>query len=296
MSDGPLDLARTLLFVPGQRESMLEKAPGTGADVIVYDLEEAVPPEEKARARPLVAAAVTAQDAAGRSAFVRVNHVDSGLTRDDLHAVVRPGLAGVLFPKAEAAQELRDLDILLREAETANGVRPGDVAVVTMIESARGVLRCEELALATDRTVALAVGGYDYTADLGVARDREGRALVHIRYVVVQVAVAWGLVPIDTPYADVADEDGLVAETEFVKSIGFRGKLCVHPRQVPLVNRILSPTEEDVAQAHRIIDAFEDGTRRGLGAVSVDGRMVDLPIVERARRLVRTAERIAATR
>jgi citrate lyase subunit beta/citryl-CoA lyase len=163
-----------------------------------------------------------------------------------------------------------------------------------MVESARGVLRCEELAQATDRTAGLAVGGYDYTADLGVPREREGRALLHIRYIVVQVAVAYGLVAIDTPYADVADEEGLASETEFVKAIGFTGKLCVHPRQIETINRMLSPSEEDVAHARRVVDAFDDAMARGLGAVSLDGRMIDRPIAERARRVLRVAERAGA--
>ncbi|HZP55991.1 MAG TPA: CoA ester lyase [Dehalococcoidia bacterium] len=288
-----MEIGRSLLFVPGQREEMVAKAPRSGADALVYDLEEAVPDAEKARAREVVGRAVAATAAEGPPAFVRVNHPESGLARDDVLAAVRPGLAGVLLPKAEAAQQVRDLDVLLREAEMTNGVRPGDVAVVVMIESARGVLRCEELARASDRIVALAAGGYDYAADLGVERDREGRALLHLRYVIVQVAAAYGLVPIDTPYGDVADEAGLEAETEFVKAVGFKAKLCVHPKQAAVVNRILSPSAADVAYARRVIEAFDAGVAQGLGAVSLDGRMIDGPVVARARATVALAARQA---
>lgn len=285
---------RTMLFVPAQRDHMVEKAGSHGADAVVLDLEEAVPPAEKQAARDVVASRLEGLAAAtGAPVYVRVNDVRSGLTRDDLMAVVRAGLAGVLLPKAEAAQDLRDLDVLLREAEMANGVRPGDVAVMPIIESARGVLRCEDIATASDRVAGLAVGAYDYTAGLGVARDRDGRALAHLRYVVVQVAVAYGLVPIDTPYADIEDEAGLTAETELVQAIGFKGKLVVHPRQIPLVNGIFAPAPDDVAQARRVVEAFDEGVSRGLGAVSLDGRMVDGPIAARARQLLAFADEIA---
>jgi len=289
----PLSTLRSFLFVPAQRESMVEKAASLGADALVLDLEEAVPPAEKSAARGVAAAHTGRLAEAGAAVYARVNEVRSGLTRDDLMAAVRPGLAGVLLPKVQAAQDVRDLDVMLREAEMANGVRPGDIAVAPMIESARGVLRCEDIATASDRVTALALGAYDYAADLGVKRDREGVAIYHLRYVVVQVAAAYRLCAIDTPYADIADAEGLAAETRLAKAIGLKAKLAVHPSQLAVINEIFAPSEDDLAQARRVVQAFDDGVASGLGAVSVDGRMVDGPVAARARELLALAEEIS---
>ncbi len=285
-------LLRTLLFVPAQREPMFAKAGGSGADAIVLDLEDAVAPQEKTAARANAQRALASL--AGRGpVFVRVNGVRTGLTRDDLLAVVRGGLAGVVLPKPEAPQDLRDLDVLLREAEMANGVRPGDIAVIPIIESTRGLLRAEEIAVASDRIIALSLGAEDYCAELEVERNVAGTALAHLRYRVVEIATALGLTPIDTPYPDVRDLEGLGAETGFARAVGFKGKYVLHPDQVAPVNALFTPSESDVAAARRIIAAYDDAVEHGAGAISVDGRMVDAPVASRARRLVARAERIA---
>jgi citrate lyase subunit beta/citryl-CoA lyase len=167
------------------------------------------------------------------------------------------------------------------------------VRTIPIIESARGLLRCEDIARASDRLSALSIGGEDYTAELGVRRDSRGAALAHLRYVVVQVAVAYGLIPIDTPYGDTRDEKGLGAEARLAKSIGFKGKYVIHPGQVAAVNRIFTPSRDEVAEARRVVEAAEAGAARGLGSVSLDGRMIDAPVVARARRLLAAAEAIA---
>ncbi|TAK64057.1 MAG: CoA ester lyase [Dehalococcoidia bacterium] len=284
-----MDQLRTLLFVPGNRERMFERAAGARADALILDLEDAVPAAEKRAARKLVRAAAPALAKAGQLVFVRLNGIDSGQTRDDVMAVVRKGLTGVVLPKVEQPQDLRDLDVLLREAETAHRVRPGDVRTIVIVETPRGLLRCEEIARASDRVDALAAGGEDYSAALGVPRSPA--ALAQLRYTVVQVAAAYGKQAIDTPYVDVKDAGGLAAETAFVKSIGFKGKLVIHPGQVAAVNRIFSPNRDEVAEARRIIAAAEAGEAAGRGAVSVDGRMVDAPVVERARGVLELAGR-----
>jgi citrate lyase subunit beta/citryl-CoA lyase len=282
-----MDLFRSLLFVPGNREHMLERARDAGADVIVIDLEDAVPSDEKKTARKFVKSWLPKLAAGGQAVFVRVNGIDTGMTRDDVMAVVRRGLAGVVLPKAQQAQDLRDLDVLLREAEMANKVRPGDVRTIPIIESARGLLRCEDIARASDRIAALAIGGEDYTAELGVPRT--AAALAHVRYTLVQVAVAYALAAIDTPYTDVKDSVGLAKETALVKSIGFKGKFVIHPGQVAAVNRAFTPGRGEIAEARRIVAAAAEAAAAGRGAISVDGRMVDAPVVERARRVLAAA-------
>jgi citrate lyase beta subunit len=175
---------------------------------------------------------------------------------------------------------------LLREAEMANGVRPGDIAVVPLIESARALLRCEQIATATDRVAGIAIGGEDFTLDIGAPRSPE--ALAPLRHTAVLVAAAYDLLSIDTPYPEYRDGSGLAVEAKLARSIGLRAKFAIHPDQVPIINRAFSPSEREVERAQRIIAAADAA---GDGVISVDGRMVDAPIVARARAVVALAKR-----
>jgi citrate lyase subunit beta/citryl-CoA lyase len=287
-------LMRTLLFVPANRENMVERAHGAAADVIVLDMEDSVPPAEKETARSMVQKFLPSLKAAGKTVHVRINHLDTGLTRDDILAVVSKDLDGLAFPKAEGAQHIRDLDVIIREAETRSGVRPGTVLLIPSIESAKGVLRCEEIAQASTRLAGISLGAYDYTADLQVARRPDGRELEYARRVIVHCCVAYGLLALDTPYGDFRDEPGLIEETEYVKSIGFKGKYLIHPAQIEPVNRILQPSQEEIDSARRIVEGFDDAVAKGHASVQVDGRMVDIPVARRARDLLAYAEEIAA--
>jgi citrate lyase subunit beta / citryl-CoA lyase len=288
-----MTLLRTLLFVPANRDSMLAKARTLPADVIVVDLEDAVPPAEKESARNRVRGAVESLKAAGKSVHVRVNHLTTGLTKDDLTAAVVPGLDGILLPKVNGASQVRELDVLLRQQELHSGMRPGAVALFPMIETARGVLRCEEIALASTRIAGLSLGGEDYAADLGIARTPEGRELHHARHVIVHVCAAYRLRALDAIYAYLRDQAGLLADAQSARSIGFSGKYVIHPDQIEPVNRVFSPGLEEVETARKIVSAFEDAQAKGLGTLDVDGRMVDIPVVQRARALLEAAEAIA---
>jgi citrate lyase subunit beta/citryl-CoA lyase len=289
-----VNLYRSLVFVPGIRENMIEKARGFAADVIVLDLEDSVPPAEKDQARLIVRRAIPVLAGLGHTVHVRVNPVDSGLARDDLAAVVCPELSGIGLPKAESAQDIRDIDVLIREQELEHGVKPGALALIPAIESARGVLRCEEICRASTRLAAITLGADDYTADLGVHRTREGRELDYARQVMVVCARATGIVALDTPFADFRDEEGLLRESEWVRSLGLKGKYLIHPSQIEPVNRVFRPAEEEVAYARRVVAAFEEEVARGHAAVQVDGRMVDTPVAKRARALIELAEAIEA--
>ena len=285
-------LYRSLLFVPGAREEMLAKAGGLAADVLCLDLEESVLPEEKARARELVQAAVLRLAEAGRTVHVRVNSIESGLTRDDLAAAVSAGLAGVVLAKTQSAQDVRDVDVLLREQELAHEVKAGTIDLVVAIESARALLRCEEISHASTRLFAIMLGGEDFAFDLGVPRTPEGRELEYARSVIATCARAAGLVALDTPWTAIEEIDGLVADAERAKSAGFGGKYVIHPSHVEPVHRVFSPGEAEVAQARKLLAAWEKAQAQGLGAVQLDGRMVDRPIAERARRVIEQAAAI----
>ena len=289
-----MSLYRSLIFVPGIRENMIEKARAFAADVVVLDLEDSVPPAEKEPARQIVRRAIPKLAGLGHTVHVRVNPVDSGLARDDLAAVVCPELSGIGLPKVESAQDIRDIDVLIREQEMEHGVKPGVLALIPAIESARGVLRCEEICRASTRLAAITLGADDYTADLGVHRTREGRELDYARQVMVVCARAAGILALDTPFADLRDEEGLLQESEWVRSLGLKGKYLIHPSQIEPVNRVFRPTEEEVAYARRVVAAFEEEVARGHAAVQVDGRMVDTPVAKRARALIDLAEAIEA--
>lgn len=289
-----MPMFRSLLFVPGNNERMIERAPAAGADAIVLDLEDAVPDGEKRAARALVRRAAPRIAAAGVPVLVRVNGISSGRTRDDVMAAVSRSLAGVVLPKTESAQDLRDLDVMLREAELKRRVRPGDVRTIALIESAAGVLRCEEIARASDRLLALSAGAEDYVYDIGAPRD--ARALQHMRGVIVQVAAAYHLAPIDTPYPDHRDRAGLEAEAELARAVGFKGKYAIHPAQIAPIHAIFTPSPAEVAYARRVVEAYDAAVAGGIGAVNVDGRMVDAPIAEHARALIGRAEEITRPR
>jgi citrate lyase subunit beta/citryl-CoA lyase len=278
------DIGRSLLFVPGNRPRMIERAQKCGADAIVIDLEDAVPPADKRAARKVARAGVAECAKIDHPVYVRVNDVRSALTRGDLTEIVRPGLTGVVLPKTGKPQDLRDLDVLLREAETRNKVRPGDVSVIPLLETPAAILDCARIATAIDRITAISLGGEDYTASLGVPRTTA--ALAYARGVLVTVASAMGLAAVDTPFPNIKDIAGLREESQLAARIGFRGKYVIHPDQVPVVNEVLMPSEQEIAAARKIVRAA--GTL-DKGATAVDGQMVDAPILARAKAILQRA-------
>jgi citrate lyase subunit beta/citryl-CoA lyase len=283
---------RTLLFVPSHRANMVEKAAGIPADIIVLDLEDAVPPAEKPGARGTLKASVDALKAAGKHVHVRINHLDTGFTGDDLTAAVVPGVDGLLFPKAQGAAQVRELDVMIRQRELHGGVRPGTIALFPMIETARAVLRCEEIAMASSRIAGLAFGGEDYAADLGVPRSQDAHEFEYARRVIIHTAVACGIAPLDGIYPTLHDVAGLVADAAYARSIGMKGKYVIHPDQVEAVNQVFAPTAEELASARRIVDAYAAAMQSGIGVIDVDGQLVDVPVANRARDLLAYAEAI----
>jgi citrate lyase subunit beta/citryl-CoA lyase len=260
--------------------------------VICLDLEDSVPPAEKQAAREGVRASIESLKAAGKSVHVRVNHLETGLTKADLEAAIGGGLDGLLFPKARGAAQIRELDVLIREQEMDKGVRPGTVVLIPMIESARALLRCEEIALASTRIAALALGGEDYAADLGVARTPAANELEYARRVVIHCAAAYGLQALDGIYTTLHDEAGLIADASYARSIGMKGKYVVHPEQVEPVNRVFTPTAQELEAARKIVSAYDEAMSRGIGVIDVDGQMVDVPVANRARDLLAYAQAI----
>ena len=276
-----MPLFRSWLFVPGNQPRMLAKAPSLGADVLLFDLEDSVPLAEKPRARELVAEAIAGLvGQAGPPAYVRVNALQTGLCSEDIAAVARSGLAGVMLPKADSAERVE-------EAE-ASGLAAGRLTLVPIVETALGLVWAFEIASASPRIVAVAFGAEDFALDMGLIRTREASELALARQTVAIAARAAGVGALNMVYPWVDDDPGLVASAEVGRRMGYRSKQVVHPRQVPVVNRLLGYSPDEVAWAERVVAAYAAAEAEGRGAVSLDGNMVDRPVVERARRILET--------
>jgi citrate lyase subunit beta/citryl-CoA lyase len=283
-------ILRSLLFVPGHTARFYEKLGEFRADGVILDLEDAVPPDEKPLARRMVRERLGGPLLAGLSVFVRVNAVATPLFRDDVRGVVAAGLTGIFLPKVETAEQLREANMVLAQSEARVGLGMGTVRLVPILETVRGVLRAEELALAAPRVVALAFGAEDFTLDLGVQRTPEGLETRFPRAMVALAARAAGVLALDTPWSDIADPAGLVRETDEARQLGYGGKQAIHPSQIDPINRAFSPRGDEVDYARRVVDAYEAAVARGTGAIQLDGKLIDVPMVERARRVLAAAE------
>ena len=295
-------LLRSLMFVPGHRPRMVQRALGQGEfppsalDVALLDLEDGVPPDEKDRARAAVASVLAlGSNVQGPARYVRVN-VEPAARDADLAAVLRPGLEGILAPKVNDPNELATLAKDLDEREDAAGIARGTIRLVPSIESARGLLEARAIAACSDRVIALLFGAEDFARDLGLPAEREGEAadLLYARSAVVVAAAAAGRPAIDGIWADVDDVEGLRRDALRARRLGFSGKSLIHPGQIEVVNEVFSPSATEVAYARRVVEAFERAQTKGEGAVALDGKMLDQPIVERARRTLLLHESVSS--
>lgn len=279
---------RSWLFTPANHPRRVEKVLQSGADVAILDLEDAVAPDEKPAAR--IAAAAALAQPRSPLAYVRVNGVETAGCYADLLAVVVPGLDGVVLPKSEEAHELRTLDWLLTQLERERGLPPGRIDVVPLIETAVGLASLETLCTASSRVRRLAFGGADYTADLDLVWTEGEEEFAYARSRLTHCSRAAGLEPpIDTVVVQIRDHDRFRAAARRGRQLGFQGKLCIHPDQVPLANEAFAPTPAEVAQARRIVAAFAAAEAQGLASIQVDGSFVDPPVVEKARRVLALA-------
>lgn len=292
---------RSLMFVPGHRERMVQRALGledfghSDLDVALLDLEDGVPPGSKDEARRLIAGVLDRARPAGTSPlrFVRIRRALSDDGTADLDAIVRPGLDGIMAPKVARADEIEWLAGELDERERSAGIPQGTIRVIPSIETAAALLEAPRIAGASERVLGLAFGSEDFALDLGLPTKREGEAadLLYARSAIVVAAVSAGKVAFDGIWPDIEDATGFRADALRARRLGFTGKTLIHPSQVPVVNETFSPTVEEVAEAGRVVRAFDEALGRGHAAVALDGRMLDAPVVDRARRVLRTHQR-----
>ena len=289
-----MELLRSLVFVPGNRANMLERALGFGADVVMVDLEDSVPPGEKAAACEMAPEWVPRLAAAGRRVMVRVNSLDTGLTSQELDTVVCPELAGISVGKGDTAWDLQQVDQLLGPLESRAGIPRGTIKLVPWIETAMAIVHVYEMARASQRIVGVAFGAEDYTNDMGVIRTDFGEECYYARSAVAVAARAARVAALDGPFVGFRDPDGLRTDAGTARQIGFTGKFAIHPAQIDIINETFSPHPDDVEYARTVVAAWEEAESAGRGSLSIDGRMVDVPVVKRAQNLLALVEAIAA--
>lgn len=287
---------RTFLFTPGNHPRKVEKSCSLATDAIIIDLEDAVAVAEKVATRGPVRAALD-QPRRGK-AYVRVNPFDSDFCYADIKAVVCARLDGIVLPKVETPDQLVAVDWLLSALESELGLSPNCIDVIPIVETAVGIANLHLLpgpAGVTGRVKRLAFGAGDYTLDTGMTWSHDEGELYEVRSQLVRASRAANLeAPLDTVWVDIKDDEGFLASCRRVKAMGFQGKMCIYPPQVEQANRVFTPSSEEIAEARNVVAAFDDAEASGSASIQIDGRFVDYPIVEKARRIIAIADAIEA--
>jgi len=259
---------------------------------VILDLEDAVATAEKKATRATIAAALTRPRTG--LLYVRVNAVDTEFCYGDLSAIIRPGLDGIILPKVESAAGLATVDWLLAQLEREHSLAVGAIDLIPIIETARGLARIESILAAGTRAKRVAFGAGDFTLDVNMIWSRGEAELTHARAQIVTASRSAQIEPpLDTVWVDLSDSDGLEASARTALGFGFQGKMCIHPDQVPVVNRVFTPTETEIAFAERVVAAFAKAETEGVASIQLDGKFIDYPIVYRAQKIL---EKVAAIR
>lgn len=285
-----MKLRRSMLFVPGSNAAMLSNSFIYKPDSIMFDLEDAVALKEKDSARLLVAHALQHPLYQEIETVVRVNPLDSEFGLLDLNAVVRAGVDVVRMPKTETAQDVVDMDNAITDIEKACGREVGSTKMLAAIESPLGITQANQIATASKRLIGIALGAEDYVRNLKTERSQEGIELLFARCSILQAARAAGIQAFDTVYSNANNEEGFLKEAALIKQLGFDGKSLINPRQIELLHNLFAPTQKDVDQAKRIIEAAEEAEKQGSGVVSLNGKMIDAPIIDRAKLVLERAK------
>ena len=282
-------LRRSMLYVPGNNPGMVKDAGIYGADCVLFDLEDSVALAEKDAARFLIAEALAGVDYTGSEIYVRINDPNTALGREDLAAIVPLGKAVIRLPKTETAADIVNCAAEMTRIEKQSGLPEGSTQMMAAVESALGVLNAREIAAASPRMVAIAIGAEDYTADMKTSRSKEGTELYFARNMVLLAARAAGIDAIDTVFSDINDEEGFAAEVRLIKQLGYDGKSIINPRQIGPLHSIYAPTDKEILNALAITAAIEEANKRGSGVISLNGKMIDRPVVLRAQRVLTLA-------
>jgi citrate lyase subunit beta / citryl-CoA lyase len=284
---------RSFLFAPGNPPRRVEKAFSLDADAVILDLEDACPVAEKVATRSIVVAACQSRRTC--LGYVRVNATSTEYGYGDIVAVVHTGVAGIVLPKVESADEVKAVDWVITNLEKERSLPIGAVDMIPIIETGKGMANIRAITAAGTRVRRIAFGAGDFTLDMNMEWSRSEVELFPYRSECVLASrVAEIEPPIDTVWTDLKDSIGFTDSVRQIRSLGFQGKLCIHPEQVPIVNVVLSPSAEQIDWSRRVVEAFETAETAGSASVQLEGKFIDYPIVHRARRVLATAQRIAA--
>lgn len=282
-------LRRTMLFCPASNPKLLFSAMIYKPDCLLFDLEDAVAYNDKIAARDLMVEALKVIDYETCEVFVRINPLYTEFGLEDTKALVAAGLSRIRLPMCETKEDVIRMCELLDEVEKINGIENGFVKLQCAIETPLGVHNSLEIAMASDRVISISFGAEDFTRTLGTDRTKEGRELFFARSQVVLNAKLAGVDAIDTVFSDISDVEGFKKEVRDAKNLGFSGKSCIHPSQVSLVHNIFTPTKDEIKSAIKIINASGDANIERGGVIVVDGKMIDIPVIDKAKRILELA-------
>lgn len=284
-------IRRSMLFLPGSNAAMLSTSFIYRPDTIMFDLEDAVSLKEKDSARFLVAQTLKTRvyQNQGIEVAVRINDLSSPYGLLDLEAVVRAGVDIVRLPKTDSAEDIHQLVTEIERIEKEIGMEVGKTKVMAAIESALGVVNALSIAQSSPRMIGIALAAFDYLVDMQTTRG-DGSELFYARNVILHAARVAKIDAFDAVFSDVNDDDGFIKESIFIKNLGFNGKSLINPRQINLVHQIYQPSKKEIEYSLEVIEAAEEGERQGLGVISLNGKMIDAPIIARARFVVQLAK------
>lgn len=282
-------LRRTMMFIPGNNPGMMRDAHIYGSDSLMFDLEDAVSMAEKDAARLLVFNALKTIDYGDMEIVVRINPLNTPYGKADIEAMVVAGANVLRMPKTETAEDITECEAYIAEMEVKHGIPVGRTLMMAAIEGALGVINAYKIATASDRLIGIALGAEDYCANLKTNRTKSGIELQLARETILVAARAAGIDALDTVFSDVNDEEQLIYEAQLVKDMGFDGKSVINPRQIGPVHKVFAPTEKAIEKAKRIIAAIKEAEAKGSGVISLNGKMVDRPVVIRAERTIELA-------
>ncbi|WP_392552737.1 aldolase/citrate lyase family protein [Orbus wheelerorum] len=280
-------LRRSMLFLPGSNAAMLSTAFVYKPDSIMFDLEDAVSLREKDSARLLVfhALQLPIYKEFGIETIVRINSLKTEFGLKDLEAAIWGGVDAIRLPKTDSAEEIHELEVHIERIEKECGRAIGSTKIVAAIESAIGVVNAVSIAQSSPRLIGIAIAAFDYLVDMQTQRG-DGSELFYARCAVLHAARVAGIDAFDAVYSDVDNDEGFLKEVELIRHLGFNGKSLINPRQILPLHNAYSPTQEEVDYARQVIAAAEEGEKRGLGVISLDGKMIDNPIINSARRVI----------
>jgi len=281
-------LRRSMLFMPGNNPGMLQTAQVFGADSVILDLEDAVSLGEKDAARVLIKGALETFDYGTTEIVIRINPFSTPYALEDIDVMARLKPNAILLPKA-TPEDMKKLDEMLDKIEKEEGFENGVIRIHALVETTYGVETVFETIKSSNRVDSVCLGGEDLAVDLGIERTKDSEELFYARTKIINACKALKVDAIDTPFTDTNDEEGLLADTKHAKKLGFSGKLSINPRQIDTIHKVYSPTQAEISWAKRVIYAKEEAEKEGLGVFSLEGKMIDLPIINRAINTLNTA-------